>query len=154
MTVTVQRTGHSRGRGHRAAATVRSTVFPVGRYRTAGHVRGPGARGHVRYVVAAQPVVTTGQGVGHHVQVVTVAMTRQRPGRLKFKALRQNGSTEAYPVHHPVNGLQSLAFSPEAPGSAAERALFEHELAGRVDGPVVAFPRPAQPFWQLDKALV
>lgn len=73
---------------------------------------------------------------------------------LKVKTLRQDGGAEAYAVHHPVHGLQGLTFSPEASGSAAKRAFLEHELTARIDGPVVAFPRPAQPLGQLDEALV
>lgn len=50
--------------------------------------------------------------------------------------------------------FHGLALPPEAPGSPPERALLEHELAGRVYSPVVAFPRTAQAFGQLDEALV
>uniref|UniRef100_A0A670J005 Methenyltetrahydrofolate synthase domain-containing protein n=1 Tax=Podarcis muralis TaxID=64176 RepID=A0A670J005_PODMU len=57
-------------------------------------------------------------------------------------------------VHHAVHGFEGLAFPPEAAGPPSEGAFFEHELAGRVDGPVVALARPAQPFGQLDEAFV
>lgn len=153
--VAVQRAGHGRRGRHGAAAAVRSVV-PVGRNRTARHVRGPGARGHVRYVVAAaQPFVPSSHGVAHHVQVVAVAVAGEG-GRwsLKVKTLRQDGGAEAYAVHHPIHGFQGLTFSPEAPGSAPKRAFLKHELTAWIDGPVVAFPRPAQPLGQLDKALV
>ena len=108
------------------------------------------------YVVpSAQPVVTPGHGVAHHVQVVTVAVTGQRGGRsLKVKTLRQDGGAESDAVHHPVHRLEGLTFPPEASGSAAKGAFLKHELAARVDCPVMALPRPAQPFGQLDETLV
>ena len=153
--VAVQRAGHGRRGRHGAAAAVRS-VFPIRRHRTARHVRGAGARGHMGDVVAAaQPVVTPGHRIAHHVQVVAVAVTGESGGwSLKVKTLREDGGAEADAVHHPVHGLQGLTFPSEASGSAAKRALLEHELTARIDGPVVAFPRPAQPFGQLDEALI
>lgn len=58
--VAVQRAGHGRRGWHGAAAAIRS-VLPVWRHRTARHVCGAGARGHVGYMVAAaQPVVPPG----------------------------------------------------------------------------------------------
>lgn len=106
-------------------------------------------------MAAAQSVVPSGHGVAHHVQVVAVAVTGEG-GRwsLEVEALREDGGTEADAVHHPIHGLQSLTFSSEASWSAAKRALLEHELAARIDGPVVALPRPAQSFGQLDEAFV
>lgn len=153
--VAVQRARHGGGGGHGAAAAVGS-VLPVGWHRTARHVRGARARRHVGDVVAAaEPVVTPGHGVAHHVQVVTVAVTGQGGGRsLKVKTLRQDGGAESYAVHHPVHGLECLTFPPEASGSAAKGAFLEHELAARINGPVMALPRPAQPFGQLDETLV
>lgn len=153
--VAVQRAAHS-WRGRYGTATAVRSVLSVRRHGTACHVRGTGARGHVGHVVAAaQPVVTPGHRIAHHVQVVAVAVTREG-GRwsLEVETLREDGGAEAYAVHHPIHGLQGLTFSSEASGSATKRAFLEHELTARVDGPVVAFPRPAQPFGQLDEALV
>lgn len=153
--VSVQRAGHSRGRRYGAAAAVRP-VLPVRGDGTTRHVRGSGARGHMGDVVAAaQTVVTASHRVAHHVQVVAVTVTGEGGGwRLEVKALREDGRPEADAIHHPVHGLQSLTFSSETSGSATERALLEHEFTSRIDGPVVAFPWPAQPFRQLDEALV
>lgn len=82
-------------------------------------------------------------------------MTGESSGwSLKVKTLRENGGAEAYAIHHPIHGLQSLTFSSESSRSATKRAFLEHELTARIDGPVVTFPRPAQPFGQLDEALV
>lgn len=153
--VAVQRAAHGR-RGRDGAAAAVRPVLAVRWHGTARHVRGPGTRRHVGDVVAAaQPVVASGHGVAHHVQVVSVAVAGEGRGlSLEVEALREDGGAEADAVHHPVHGLQGLAFSSEASGSATKRALLEHELAAGVDGPVVAFPRPAQSLRQLDEALV
>lgn len=153
--VAVQRAGHGRRGRNWTAAAVRPVV-PARGNRAARHVRGPGARGHVRYVVAAaQSVVPPSHGIAHHVQVIAVAVTGEGGGwSLEVEALREDGGAEADAVHHPIHGLQSLTFSSEASWSATKRALLEHELTARIDGPVVALPRPAQSFGQLDEALV
>lgn len=73
---------------------------------------------------------------------------------MEIKSLGKDRSAEAYTIHHPIHGLQSLAFPPESSGSSSEGALLKHELAGRVYGPVVALAWSAQSFGQLDEALI
>lgn len=140
----VQCTGHSRRGRDWAAAAVRP-ILPARRDRAARHVRRSGAWGHVGDMVApTQAVVSSSHRIAHHVQVVAVAVTGKGGGwSLEVEALRENRGAEADAVHHPVHGLQGLAFPPEASWSAPKRTLFEHELAARIDGPVVAFPGPA-----------
>lgn len=93
--------------------------------------------------------------VGHHVQIIAIGMAGQgRGGRLEVKVLRQHGSAEADSVHHAVHGFESLAFPSETAGPASKRALFEHELAPGVDGPIVAFTRPPEALGKFDETFV
>lgn len=101
----------------------------------------PGHRGYLRRrgVVRAGGVL-----LGLHQSLVVVS------GRLVHHA----GHVVAEEVARVVLRLHRLALSPEAARPPPEGALLEHELAGGVDGPVVALPRSAQPFGELDEALV
>lgn len=73
---------------------------------------------------------------------------------MEIKSLRKDRSAKTYTIHHPIHGLQSLAFPPKSSGSSSEGALLKHELAGRVYGPIMALSRSSQPFGQLDEALI
>lgn len=74
---------------------------------------------------------------------------------MEVEALGQQRGPEAQATHHTmVHGLERLALPPEAARPPAERALLEHELTGRVDGPVVALAGPPEALGQLDEALV
>ena len=152
--LTVQSAYHGRGGLQGAAAAVRAVVR-VRRHLTGGHVGRPGAWRHVWDVVSpSESLVAPWHCVTHQVYVVAV-VTRQWARRwLEVKVLRQHGRAKPDTVHHPVHRFQSLAFPTEPAGSATKRALLEHELTARVNGPVVALARSAETFRQLDKALV
>lgn len=121
-----------------------------------GHLAG---RGHVRrtrtrYMVSggSESVI---RAACHRVQVVAASMARERRRwRLEIEVLWQHGSAEAQPVHHTVHGFEGLALSSETAWAPPKRALFEHKLATRVDGPVVALTGPPEALGQLDETLV
>lgn len=75
-------------------------------------------------------------------------------GILEVEGLRNNGGAKSQAVHHPVHGLERLALPTEPSGSTAKGAFLKHEFTGRVDGPVMSLPWPAESFGQFDEALV
>lgn len=57
-------------------------------------------------------------------------------------------------VEDAVRRLQGLAFSAKASRTSSKASFFEHELARRIDRPVMSFAGTTKAFGQLDEALV
>lgn len=143
----------------RGGGVVVVRIVTAGGSGTAPHVGMSAVGRQVRHGVTGQthPVHVPRQVSVHHpdpaVQRQTVGRAGQAPAA-PLEVVRLGDVVESQPVHHAVHGLQRLALAPEPPRSSSKGALLEHELAGRVDSPVVALPWPAEALGQLDEALV
>lgn len=123
----------------------------------AGHVGGARAGRHVGNVVVAVVRVRVARAPARRVvarrrHVEAAVAERRRREAPGSRSLRQQRGPKPRPLTTRwYTGLSACLLPPEAARPAAERALLEHELAGRVDGPVVALARPPRPLGSLMK---